>query len=109
MQFIKKTAADSVLQSTIGGGSNNNSLLGSPSASLTSSIKKEKRDLISPLLMYNQPPVGKMEFDEFAMYAIERFTSNNKCRLAINKTKLIYNVFLNLKYYSCSRTWPFDT
>lgn len=86
MQFNKKTAVDSVLQSTIGG-SNNNSLLGSPSASLaSSSIKKEKRELISPLLMYNQPPVGKMEFDEFAMYAIERFTSNNSCR--IKKTKL---------------------
>ena len=60
----KSTAVDSLQMG------NNGPLIASPST-----IKKEKRELISPLLMYNMSPTGKMEFDEFAMYAIERFTS----------------------------------
>lgn len=65
MQFAgaKKTTAVDSLQM------GNGPVIGSPS------IKKEKRELVSPLMMYNMSPNGKMEFDEFAMYAIERFTS----------------------------------
>lgn len=47
----------------IGGGRKNETL--------TKSVKKE---IISPLLMYNSPPDGKLEFDEFASVAIERFS-----------------------------------
>lgn len=36
--------------------------------------KNIKREVISPLLMYNSPPDGKLEFDEFASVAIERFS-----------------------------------
>ncbi|CAF0760455.1 unnamed protein product [Brachionus calyciflorus] len=33
-----------------------------------------KREVVSPLLMYNSPPDGRLEFDEFASVAIERFS-----------------------------------
>ena len=35
--------------------------------------KSVKREVVSPLLMYNSPPDGQLEFDEFASVAIERF------------------------------------
>lgn len=47
----------------IGGGRKNDTL-----------AKNVKREIISPLLMYNSPPDGKLEFDEFASVAIERFS-----------------------------------
>lgn len=37
-------------------------------------VKNIKREIISPLLMYNNPPDGKIEFDEFATVALERFS-----------------------------------
>ena len=37
-------------------------------------IKNIKREVVSPLLMYNTPPDGRIEFDEFASAAIERFS-----------------------------------
>ncbi len=38
-------------------------------------FKKELKNVTSPLLMYSQAPDGKIDFDEFAMLALERFSS----------------------------------
>lgn len=44
-------------------------------------VKNIKREVVSPLLMYNNPPDGKIEFDEFASAALERFS----CKLKLIK------------------------
>ena len=36
-------------------------------------FKKELKNAQSPLLIYNQAPDGKLDFDEFATLALERF------------------------------------
>lgn len=38
-------------------------------------FKKELKNVQSPLLIYNQAPDGKIDFDEFATLALERFSS----------------------------------
>ncbi len=38
-------------------------------------FKKEYKNVISPLLLYSNPPDGKIDFDEFATLALERFSS----------------------------------
>ena len=37
-------------------------------------FKKELKNVTSPLLIYNQAPDGKLDFDEFATLALERFS-----------------------------------
>lgn len=66
MQFVSKRTAAELPSS---------SMMNSPSSPALSAIKKERREIISPLLMYLHAPDSKMEFDDFAIYAIERFTS----------------------------------
>ena len=41
----------------------------------TTTFKKEFKNVISPLLIYNQAPDGKIDFDDFATLALERFSS----------------------------------
>jgi hypothetical protein len=55
--------------------SNKNMLFGGSNRKVETSIKKECG--VSPLLMYNpnQKPEGRIEFDEFASLALERFSS----------------------------------
>lgn len=65
MQFVSKRTAAELPSS---------SMMNSPSSPALSAIKKERREMISPLLMYLHAPDSKMEFDDFAIYAIERFT-----------------------------------
>jgi hypothetical protein len=44
-------------------------------ADLSTSKPALKRESgLSPLLMYNDPPNGKMEFDEFTNLALDRFS-----------------------------------
>ncbi len=38
-------------------------------------IKKEYKNVTSSLIIYNQAPDGKIDFDEFASLALERFSS----------------------------------
>ena len=38
------------------------------------SLKRESG--LSPLLMYNEPPKGKLEYDEFTNLALDRFACN---------------------------------
>ncbi len=40
-------------------------------------FKKELKHATSPLLMYSQAPDGKIDFDEFATLALERFSGNS--------------------------------
>ena len=41
----------------------------------TTTFKKEFKNVVSPLLIYNQAPDGKIDFDDFATLALERFSS----------------------------------
>lgn len=41
----------------------------------TAEVASIKKENVSLLTMYNNAPSGKMEFDDFALYAIERFSS----------------------------------
>ena len=64
----------------------------STAATVSSSVtvKRECKGA-SPLLMYNQPPDGKIEFDEFATLALERFSGIYPIQPLLIQTKFIKN------------------